>query len=114
MAALKGFYLDENMPRAVAEGLIERGYQTIMAHDVGMRSKDDDTEHLPYAIQHELVMVTLDHPFAGRSQNRSDHPGLICISHSIRTDIGEMILLLGEFAELYDSDQDAGKVYWLP
>ena len=68
-----GFYFDEHMPRAVANALIQKGYHVVMAVDVGMEGKDDDTEHLPYATQSNLVILTFDHPFAGRTVSRSDH-----------------------------------------
>lgn len=107
------FYFDEHMNRAVADALIQRGYTVVMAVDVGMEGKDDDTEHLPYATENGLVMVTFDHPFAGRTLERSNHVGLICLAYTIRENIGRTIEVLSEFAELYDSERDAGQVFWL-
>jgi len=109
-----GFYFDEHMDRKVTRSLIKRGYHVVMAVDVGMESKDDDTEHLPYATANNLVMVTFDHPFAGRTMSRSDHPGLICLDQEIQDNIGSMIEVLADFAELHDPEKDAGQVYWLP
>lgn len=71
-----GFYFDEMLRRAVAVELIRRGYNVVLANDVGMTEKDDDTEHLPYAIARGLVVVTLDAPFAGRTLQKTDHAGL--------------------------------------
>ncbi len=68
---MTGFYFDEHMNRLVADALIKKGYHVVMAVDVSMKGKDDDTEHLPYASEHDLVMVTSDHPFAGRTMARS-------------------------------------------
>jgi hypothetical protein len=102
------------MNRAVADGLIQRGYIVIMAVDVDMIGKDDDTEHLRYATEHNLVLVTFDHPFAGRTMRHADHIGLVCLAYSIRDDIGRMIDVLTEFAGLYEADRDAGQVFWLP
>lgn len=110
---MNGFYFDEHMNRAVADSLIRRGYTVVMAVDVGMVGKDDDTEQLPYAAEHQLVMVTFDHPFAGRTMARSDHYGLICLVYSIRENIGRMIEVPSEFAELYDPERDKGQVFWL-
>lgn len=107
---MKGFYFDEHMRRKVADALIERGYNAIMAVDVGMEGKDDDSEHLPYATSNELVMVTFDQPFAGRTMSRTDHLGLLYLSQSMRDDIGKMIETLTEFAELFDSERDRGQV----
>ena len=66
------FYFDEHMRRAVAQGLAQRGYVATMAVDVNMVGKDDDTEHLPYARDQGLVMVTFDRRFAGRTMSRTD------------------------------------------
>ena len=111
---MKGFYFDEHMNRAVADGLIKRGHHVILAVGVGMTGKDDDSEHLPYADERNLIMVTFDHPFAGRTMSRSDHPGLICLSYDLREDIGGMVRALDEFAKLYDAERDSGQVFWLP
>ena len=108
-----GFYFDEHMNRAVADALIKRGLTVVMAVDVDMMGRDDDSGHLPYASEHNLVMVTFDHPFAGRTMSRTDHPGLICLAYSVRENIGRIVEILIEFAELYDSDRDAGQVFWL-
>lgn len=110
---MTGFYFDEHMNRVVADALIHRGYPVVMAVDVGMEGKDDDTGHLVYATEHALVMVTFDHPFASRTMARTGHPGLICLAYSIRENIGRMIDALVEFAELYDPERDAGQVFWL-
>jgi predicted nuclease of predicted toxin-antitoxin system len=108
-----GFYFDEHMNRAVADALTQRGYTVVMAVDVEMKAKDDDTEHLPYATQHGLVMVTFDHPFAVRTMARSDHVGLICLAYAMREDIGRMVEVLAEFADLFDPQNDSGQVFWL-
>jgi predicted nuclease of predicted toxin-antitoxin system len=110
---VNGFYFDEHMNRAVADALIERGYMVVMAVDVGMEGKDDDTEHLPYALQNNLIMVTFDHPFAGRAMSRTDHPGMICLAYSLRENIGKTVDVLAEFAALYDPERDKGQVFWL-
>ncbi|MDX1990783.1 MAG: DUF5615 family PIN-like protein [bacterium] len=107
------FYFDEHMQRPVAKALIQKGIEVIRAVDVGMEAKDDDREHLPYATKNQLVLVTFDRPFAGRTMSRNDHAGLICLSEKIRNDIGEIIRALTEFAELYDMDDVKGQVFWL-
>lgn len=104
---MTGSYFDEHMNRTVADALIERGYTVVMAVDVKMEGKDDDTEQ-------GLVMVTFDHPFAGgRTMTRTDHAGLICLAYSIRQNIGRTIEVLAEFADLYDPPKDTGPVFWL-
>lgn len=67
--ATVSFYFDEMMVRKAAEQLVARGYTVVMAVDANMIGKDDDSEHLLYAAEHDLVMVTFDRPFAGRTMS---------------------------------------------
>ncbi|MBN1966548.1 MAG: DUF5615 family PIN-like protein [Anaerolineae bacterium] len=106
------FYFDEHMPRAVERGLRERGHTVIMAVDVGMEGKDDDTEHLTYATQQAAVLVTRDKPFAGRTAKRTDHAGLVCWTGE-DDDFGGMIRALHDFAQRYEPEQVRGHVFWL-
>lgn len=107
------FYFDENMRRVVAKGLIQRGFEVTMGVDVGMRQKDDDTEHLPYATEHGMVLVAFDRPFAGRTMSKTDHAGLVCIDDKLAEDIGSIIRVLVEFAETHTITDVQGKVFWL-
>jgi len=104
------FYLDEMMPRAVFQALQARGIVAVMANDVGMTERDDMTEHLTYATANEYVLVTADRPFAGRASQIEGHCGLICWTG--RTDnYGGLIRALVAFAEKYNSDAVAGRVF---
>ena len=107
------YYFDEHMNRSVAKGLVSRGIPVVMAVDVDMVGKDDDTEHLPYATEPEMVMVTFDRPLAGRTRSRTDHAGLICLSEKIRNNIGRIIEILVEFSEQNAPDEVSGGVFWL-
>jgi predicted nuclease of predicted toxin-antitoxin system len=109
------FYFDEHMPRSVAKGVVRQGIPVTMAVDVEMTGKDDDTEHLPYATENELVLVTFDRPFAGRtmSQPNPDHNGLICLSEKLRQNIGGAVKILIEFAEQHTPEDCEGRVFWL-
>ena len=105
------FYCDEMMSRTATDQIIQRGYTVIMANDVGMTGKDDDTEHLPYAAGRGLVVVTFDRAFAGRASKRADHAGLICLSGS-QNDIGLIVRTLIEFAEQHTPEDAIGRVFW--
>jgi len=107
-----GFCFDEMMSRLVAEALRKRGYRVIMASDVNMIDKDDDSDHLPYATREGLVLVTLDRPFAGRTQARTDHAGLICLTGK-QNDFGEQLNALIAFAEEKSGQAVNGRVFWL-
>jgi len=106
------FYFDEHSPRAVEKGLLKRGYEVVMAVDVGMTEKDDDSEHLPYATEHGLVIFTRDQPFAGRTAKRTDHAGLVCWTGD-DDNFGGMIRKLITFAEQHSAEEVFGQVFWL-
>ena len=110
--AAASFYFDEMMSRKASEQLIEKGYSVVLANDVGMTEKPDP-EHLAYATEHGMVLVTFDRPFAGKTIKTTDHhAGLICLSGS-QDDIGDIVRTLIEFAENHTLKQVAGQVFWL-
>ncbi len=106
------FYFDEMMPRKVAEQLQKRGFEVVMAVDVEMVDKDDLLEHLQYATEHSLTLVTQDRPFAGRANELPYHAGVICWTGK-QNDIGGMVTALDSFAENHGSEESANSVFWL-
>lgn len=111
MATKISFYFDEHMHRAVAQGLIARQIQVVMAVDADMEGMDDD-EHLRYATAQHSVLVTRDKPFAGRAMLQTNHAGLVCWTGA-QDDIGGMIRQLSEFAQNHDTEAVQGQVFWL-
>jgi predicted nuclease of predicted toxin-antitoxin system len=111
MAAVS-FYFDEMMARPAAEQIVKRGYSVVMAVDVGMTQKLDD-QHLKYATEQKRIMVTFDHPFAGKTMSNADHAGLICITGAQQDNFGAIIRLLVAFAEAHSAEDAEGKVFWL-
>lgn len=112
MANKISFYFDEMMPRKVAEQLQKRGFEVVMAVDVEMVDKDDLLEHLQYATEHNLTLVTQDRPFAGRATELSNHTGVICWTGK-QNDIGGMVTALDSFAEDHRPEESANSVFWL-
>jgi len=108
-----GLYCDEHIARAIVFALVQKGYRAIMAVDVEMTGKDDDTEHLPYATTNRLLLVTMDKPFANRTLYRTDYLGLICLTKDLHDSIGGAVKALADFIELFDEERDAGQVHWL-
>ncbi len=109
--AINSFYFDEMMSREAAKQLTNRGYKIVMAVDVEMVEKDDLTEHLPYATEQGLILVTFDRPFAGRASKNTDHTGILCLTFS-QDDIGGIVRAVTEFAQRYSPDEVAGQVFW--
>jgi predicted nuclease of predicted toxin-antitoxin system len=106
------YYFDEMMSWIPAKALQQQGIQVVMATDVGMIDKDDDIEHLVYATEHQLVLVTMDKPFAGRTMQRTDHAGLICWTGKLN-DFGAQVKVLAQFATNHKMDEVQGQVFWL-
>jgi predicted nuclease of predicted toxin-antitoxin system len=100
------------MSRKAAEQLIQRGLSVVMAQDVGMQEKTD-LEHLAYATENKLVLVTFDRAFAGRTAQTANHSGLICLSGS-QDAIGMIVRILITFDEQRTPEDAAGQVFWLP
>jgi hypothetical protein len=106
------FYFDEHIPRRVKQELEKLNLTCVMAVDVGMEGKDDDTEHLVYAAAQGLVVVTRDKPFAGRATSNTEHAGLICWTGR-DTDLGGMVRALAAFATKHTATEVAGRVFWI-
>jgi len=105
------FYFDEMMPRPVANELIKRGHEVVMAVDVGMEEQDDPV-HLQYASENGLILVTEDRAFAGVTANKTGHKGLVCWTGK-QGAIGATVQTLSRFAEENASEEVAGQVFWL-
>lgn len=105
------FYFDEMMRRAIAHELRLLGYRVIMANDVGMTQQPDES-HLEYATAQNLVLVTLDRPFAGRAISNINHYGLICWTGDYQ-DIGSIVRALAHFANSHTAQSVQGQVFWL-
>jgi hypothetical protein len=106
------YYFDEMMPRKVASQLVERDYRVVMAVDVGMVEKDDLDEHLAYATEHQLVLVTFDRPFSTRAMAKENHSGVICWT-GVQNDFGGQVIRFAEFADQHSLADVIGKVFWI-
>ena len=107
------YYFDEMMSREASVQLTNRGFIVVMANDVGMTEKDDLTDHLPYATEHGLVLVTFDRKFAGLASQLTDHAGLVCFTEISQSDVGGIVRVLTQFAEDHTAEEVAGQVFWL-
>lgn len=103
------FYFDEMMSRDTEKALNAKGISVTMANDVEMTSKKDH-QHLKYAHEHQLVLVTLDKKFAGLAEKHQNHSGVICWTNAFQNP-GRQIKALEAFAKEYTAEQVAGNVY---
>jgi predicted nuclease of predicted toxin-antitoxin system len=110
--ASDSFYFDEMLSRPAAQQLEKRGLSVVMAIDVDMTGKTDP-EHIAYATERKLIMVTFDRPFASITMGNTGHAGLICLSSIRQDNTGGIVKLLTDFAELYSDEDVTGQVFWL-
>ena len=100
------FYLDENLPKQIAERLRQRGFDAVSAQEVGNR-RISDREQLAYATAEGRCLVTknIAH-FIGLSRNaiarRQSHAGIIlCPQSLVGSEIETIADRLIEIAERY-------------
>jgi uncharacterized protein with PIN domain len=105
------FYFDEMMRRAIAQELRLMGYHVVIANDIGMTQQTDES-HLEYATSQNLILVTLDRPFAGRTMSTINHAGLICWTGEYQ-DVGSIVRALVDFANSHTRENVSGQVFWL-
>ena len=99
------FYLDENLPPAIAEALRRRGLDAVSAHEIG-RTGISDPEQLAFAASEGRCLVTcnLRHFVElGREavRHRRPHAGIILCPASLGDDIGAATRALARVAERY-------------
>jgi hypothetical protein len=78
------FLLDENVGRSVAEELTRRSYHAELVVDVLDPGVADYTDIVPYAREHDLVVVTKDYSdFSALSPD--EHEGIVLVARHIHT-----------------------------
>lgn len=70
------FYLDEHVPKAVAEGLRRRGVDIVTVQEQGLQAAKDE-QHLACATQEGRVMVTQDADFLQLHAAGLPHQGIV-------------------------------------
>ena len=99
------FYLDENLPPAIAEALRGRSLDAISAHDVGLTGTSDPAQ-LAFAASEGRCLVTCDladFVELGREavRHRRPHAGIILCPASLGDDISAATRALARVAERY-------------
>ena len=97
------FYLDEHIPRAVAEGLRRHGIDVLTVQEAG-RVGDPDRKLLAFAAMKRRVVVTFDDDFLALDGAGIPHSGIV-FSHAGRRSVGELIEGLGLIANVIDPEE---------
>ncbi|MFC1851955.1 DUF5615 family PIN-like protein [candidate division CSSED10-310 bacterium] len=104
------FYADENVPRAVVEGLRKRGLDVLTPHDTGMLGKSDE-EQLVFALNQKRVILTRDQDFLRLHSRAFNHCGIIYTSH--KKSIGDIIQGMLLIYSVFDADEMKNHVEFL-
>jgi len=97
------WHLDEQVDRAIAQGLKQRGIDVTTTPEVGILGAAD-AEQLAFAISQERVIFTHDEDFLILHQRGLEHYG-IAYCHQNSRSIGEIVrglILISEVLELLD------------
>ena len=110
MAELR-FYLDENVPVAVAGQLRGRGIGVVTARDLGVLHDDDDT-HLRRASTMGYVLCTHDVDFVQLARAGMAHAGIL-VGHPVRHGIGDWVRGLMLYHATYTAEEMLDRVEFL-
>jgi uncharacterized protein with PIN domain len=104
------FYLDEHVPRAVAQGLRRRGIDVLTVQEAGMAGADDE-RHLTFALQEGRVIVTQDADFLRFQATGRSHAGIAYAPQQLS--VGAFVRGLVSINDVSDAQDMAGRVEYL-
>lgn len=104
------YYGDEHIARAVADGLIARNVDMVLAVDAGM-SGASDADHLAYAMAQGRVVVTRDDDFLRLNSEGRPHTGIAFLTRDWRA--GALIKELAELRARLTGEEMVGRVEYL-
>lgn len=92
MLAVIRLHLDENVSRAVADGLRRRGVDVTTTADAGLIGASD-LDQIAFALRESRGIFTQDHDFLAHHQAGVKHAGIIYAPKGTRS-IGEIVRFL--------------------
>lgn len=110
MAALR-FYLDENIPVAVADQLIRRNIGAVTVRDLETLG-DADQNHLRRASEMGCVLCTFDTDYVQLAAEYPEHAGII-IGQPEKHRIGEWVKGLTLYHAVYSSEEMQNRLEYL-
>lgn len=96
------FYLDENMPVAIAEQLRRRGIAVVTVRDLDLLGSSDMT-HLERAARMGYVLCTHDPDFVDIAASGNQHAGIVFGKAHVHT-IGDWVAFLELMDGVYDEE----------
>jgi len=111
LAALIRFYLDENVPIAVASQLQRRGVDAVTVRDLGLLG-DTDENHLMRATQLGYVLCTNDADYVEMAEFGAEHAGIV-FGQQHKHGIGDWVRFLELMASLLEPDEMHNRIEYL-
>jgi Domain of unknown function (DUF5615) len=105
------FYSDENVARAVVDGLRRRGIDVLTCQDAAMMGATDEA-HLLFCKEHRRVIFSQDDDFLRLHAKGLAHAGIV-YSHQ-RTSIGTIIQGLLLIYQILSPDEMLNHVEFIP
>ena len=105
------FHLDENCPRALADGLRRRGIDVTTTPEAGLLEATDE-EQTAYALREGRVIFTQDEDFLAIQASGTPHAGIAYCKKDTRS-IGDMIRGLALLWEIYEPAEMVGMLEYL-
>ncbi len=111
MAAKIGFYLDENVPVAIATQLRRRGIEAVTTRELA-RLGDSDINHLKRATSMNFVLCTHDPDFVELAASGIEHAGVVLGQQHIHS-IGDWVRFLELICAALEPDEMRNRVEYL-
>ncbi|MEP7286930.1 MAG: DUF5615 family PIN-like protein [Chloroflexota bacterium] len=105
------FYLDENMPVAVATQLQQRGVEVVTVHSLGLLG-DTDINHLARATEMKYVLCTHDADFLDLISTGINHAGIV-FGQQEKHRIGDWVTGLELIHAVYTAEDMENNVEYL-
>lgn len=105
------FYLDENMPVAVAVQLRQRGIEAITVRDLGLLG-DSDINHLKRANEMDYVLCTHDSDYISMATDGVPHAGIV-FGQQDQHSIGDWVKFLELVYAVYTAEEMQNRVEYL-
>ena len=104
------FYTDENVSRAVINGLRQRGADVLSVPEAEMLTASDE-EHLAFALERERVIFTHDDDFLRLAAQKVEHAGIVYASQQLP--IGDIIRGLMLIQDVLESEDIRNRIEFL-
>ncbi len=101
------YFTDEQVAKAVADGLRKRGIDVLTVAQAKLLGATDE-ELLSFVRSEQRVLITQDQDFLRLAANASNHPGIVYAPQG--SSIGELVRMLDLLYQISNMEQLSGRV----